>query len=124
MIIIEHIDPQFVAIKDFTLNTSKGPVTIYEAEPVSLCFDRHGTLCFGSGKTVLRITHKTALSDLLSSILPADFNLVVEEDGEMSLVSTLKEYQAPGLAGLSMIATKESGFSSVVDVNSIRPLKE
>lgn len=124
MIVIEHVDPQFVAIKDFVLNTPMGGITILETEPVSLCFHQDGSVCFGNDKTVLRITHKTALSDLLSAVRPADFNLVVEEDGEMSLVSTLKEYQAPGAAGLSGIATKELGPNNVIDVQTIRPLKE
>jgi hypothetical protein len=122
MIIVAHNDPNFVVVDSFVVNTSQGPVTLFEGEPISLLIDGNDDVLVGNdnspGTVCLRITHKTALSDILSRVKPASFDTVIEEDGEISLVATFKE-----VAALDCMPTLENVASSVVDVHSIRPYK-
>jgi hypothetical protein len=123
MINIGHTDPNFVVTESFIINTSQGQVTVFEAEPISLSIDANENVVIGNdtsqGTVNLLVTTKTALQDILSRVRPASFRTVVEEDGELSLVSTFREDSA-----LNCMPVLESVFPAMIEVNSIRPHKE
>jgi hypothetical protein len=112
-----HDEPNYVAIKDFVLSTPRGNIYIESADAVSLSKNKDGDLFFGNSGTVIEIKTKTALSDLLSRVRPASFNLGVEEDGEMCLVATIHEGKTALLDHIKLV---DIPFADVCNVDSIR----
>jgi hypothetical protein len=123
MIVLSHTDPNFVVTDSFVVNTTRGSVTLFEAEPISLLIDGNDNVVIGNdtspGTVNLLIKHKTALRDVLSRVQPASFETVLEEDGELSLVAQLGKDNA-----LDVMPIVESVFPSMLEVVSIRPYKE
>jgi hypothetical protein len=111
MLVIEMSNPNSVAIQSFEVTTDRGTVVVSEGEPCSLVIDHDGHVCLGNGGTVLRVEHNTGRTDLLKMLSPAEFGLVVEDDGEVSLCATLT----------GDFKRSESRFDNVVNVISIRP---
>jgi hypothetical protein len=115
MIITEMNDPSFVVLQAFEVTTDRGVLLIGESEPCSFVSDPDGNVFIGNGGTVLQVEHNTALTDLQTMISPAKFELVVEEDSEMSLCATLIEPR-------KVVPSKtEQRFSDVAKIISIRP---
>jgi hypothetical protein len=115
---IEMNDPKFVVTQSFEVVTDRGTILIMESEPCSFVFDPDGDIFIGNGGTVLRVEHTTALTDLLSMISPATFQLVAEEDGEVSLCATLVEPKQVFLP-----SETDEHFSDVARIVSIRPFE-
>ena len=116
MIITEMNDPDFVVIKSFEVTTDRGAVVIMESEPCSFVFDPEGNIFLGNGGTVLQLEHHTALGDFLSMIKPATFQLIAEDDGEMSLRATLVNKQV-------FPSEADGDFDDVARIVSIRPIE-
>jgi len=110
-IVLENNHPSYIVTNTIEISTDKGPVVLFESEPIALSTDSEDNLYIGDGGTVLKIVDKTALHDLYSNISPASFGLVLEEDGEISLKATLTE-GAPQL--------RAGSFSGVAAISSIR----
>jgi len=110
-IILENNNPKYVVTNAIEIITDRGPVVLFESEPISLSRDSEDNLYIGDGGTVLKLVDKTALHDLFTNISPASFGLILEEDGEISLKATLTK-EAPEL--------KDGSFGSVATVSSIR----
>jgi hypothetical protein len=66
MIIISYNDPNFVVVDSFVVNTSQGPVTLFEGEPISLLIDGNDDVLVGNdnspGTVCLRITSSASAS--------------------------------------------------------------
>ena len=115
IITTEMNDPNFVVIQSFEVTTDRGVILIGESEPCSFVIDSHGNTFIGSGGTVLQFEHDTARTDIVSMISPAMFQLIAEDDGEMSLCATLIESQKV------VPSPVERHFSDVAKIISIRP---
>jgi hypothetical protein len=70
----------------------------------------------GNGGTVLQLEHDTALGDFLRMISPATFQLIAEDDGEMSLCATLVDQQV-------VPSEIDEHFENVARIISIRPFE-
>jgi hypothetical protein len=118
---IEMENPNFVALETFKMSTKNTEFIIIEGEPLTLSMDKDDNLIYGSGGSVLRISHATGLSDLLGKIRPATFELKVEEDSELSLVASLKETSS-NLAEsfLESLPLLEHSFGNAIEVHAIR----
>jgi hypothetical protein len=117
MIIVEMNEPGHVVVRSFEVFTDRGTVVIGESEPCSFVIDPEGNTFIGNGGTVLQVEHNTALADLLNMISPAEFKLVVEDSGEMSLCATLVESRQVVLSRI------ERHFSDVARIISVRPFE-
>jgi len=117
MIMTEMNDPGFVVTKSMEINTDKGTILIGESEPFSFVSDPDGIVFIGNGGTVLQVEHNTALADIQAMISPAEFKLIAEESGEMSLCATLVESRQVAPSRI------ERHFQDVAKIISIRPFE-
>ena len=117
VLITEMNDPGFVVIRTFEVITDRGTIVIGESEPCAFVSDPDGYVFIGNGGTVLKVEHNTALADIQAMISPAEFKLVVEDSGEMSLCATLVE---PRQVAPSRI---ERRFNNVAKIISVRPFE-
>lgn len=117
MITTEMNDPRFVVTRSMEITTDKGILLIGESEPCSFVSDPDGSMFIGNGGTVLQVQHNTSLADIKTMISPAEFKLVVEDNGEVSLCATLVE---PRQVAPSRV---EKRFNDVAKIIAIRPFE-
>jgi hypothetical protein len=122
MLIIENKAPNFVAIENFIMYTFNGEIIVEEGEPLDLR-SRSGIIVYGSEGTVLEFTNKTTINDLLERVEPASFELKLEEDGELSLVASIKEHMSDRSNKILEIKDDIGQVSEVIAVTAIRSFK-
>lgn len=130
MRVIEHSDPKFVATRSFIFGLNDGTEVIVErGEPMDLKISeshgQYGAIIYGSGQTVLGLTTKTTINDLLDRVKPASFDLKLEEDNELSLVAAINEASYDKKTTFQLIPHLDVAFEvagDVIGVTSIRSI--